>query len=342
MFSGVESLLTVFKRISERLDMSSKDFQTCSTILQKRIDIYNKVSSMLTELSNTEYDPTDFLSRSLVETIKSEASLYQLIVNQFRQQIQIELKPQLDNLNETKKLIFKNVDKQIKILTKSLKKGKNDSNAMEVIQIAGEIQSSQLPEIHKQLEDFECNRFSVIHKHLISYADLSSKFSVGQDNTYKKFLSKLNVYDPKEKSHRAVLRVLDPTITESADTEEAYAIAVADFRSNQPADLAFTRGDKIHVLSQHSSGWWEGECNGKKGLFPNTYVTLENSTDTIKSQKICAYFSIDKEYHPTLRTELDLEVGDLVFVEYYLRGRYFGENQRTGHKGSFPESCLTL
>ena len=33
-------------------------------------------------------------------------------------------------------------------------------------------------------------------------------------------------------------------------------------------------GDIIQVLNQEDEGWWEGLCNGKKGVFPSNFVQL--------------------------------------------------------------------
>lgn len=37
-------------------------------------------------------------------------------------------------------------------------------------------------------------------------------------------------------------------------------------------ELGFKTGDEIVLLSEVSDGWWEGELDGRKGLFPSNYV----------------------------------------------------------------------
>ncbi|OBZ71142.1 hypothetical protein A0H81_08739 [Grifola frondosa] len=34
-------------------------------------------------------------------------------------------------------------------------------------------------------------------------------------------------------------------------------------------------GQVIHVLNRDSSGWWDGELEGRRGWFPSNYVTSE-------------------------------------------------------------------
>ena len=44
-----------------------------------------------------------------------------------------------------------------------------------------------------------------------------------------------------------------------------------------PDELELFEGDIITILNKdvpHSEGWWEGEVNGKVGLFPSNFVEL--------------------------------------------------------------------
>ena len=50
-----------------------------------------------------------------------------------------------------------------------------------------------------------------------------------------------------------------------------------DFAPQQPnvTCLSFRAGQVIHVLNRDSSGWWDGELDGRRGWFPSNYVTSE-------------------------------------------------------------------
>ncbi|XP_064606435.1 growth factor receptor-bound protein 2-like [Liolophura sinensis] len=48
--------------------------------------------------------------------------------------------------------------------------------------------------------------------------------------------------------------------------------AVYDFDPQEQDELAFKCGDEICVLVDDDPNWWHGECNGKTGMFPATYV----------------------------------------------------------------------
>lgn len=42
----------------------------------------------------------------------------------------------------------------------------------------------------------------------------------------------------------------------------------------EPDELSLKEGDIVEILSQDEEGWWEGLCNGKKGVFPANFVEV--------------------------------------------------------------------
>jgi len=51
------------------------------------------------------------------------------------------------------------------------------------------------------------------------------------------------------------------------------ATALYDFAGDQPSDLPFFEGEVITItVEDDGSGWLAGELNGKKGIFPASYV----------------------------------------------------------------------
>ena len=68
------------------------------------------------------------------------------------------------------------------------------------------------------------------------------------------------------------------------------AKAEHSYEAKYPNELSFVEGDIITILSKHVSGidsWWEGEANGKIGIFPSSFVELlpaeeENTSVTDK------------------------------------------------------------
>ncbi|CAL1527377.1 unnamed protein product [Lymnaea stagnalis] len=48
--------------------------------------------------------------------------------------------------------------------------------------------------------------------------------------------------------------------------------AIYDFDATRPDELCIKTGDMISIYEKLRDGWWEGEANGIRGIFPSTYV----------------------------------------------------------------------
>lgn len=64
----------------------------------------------------------------------------------------------------------------------------------------------------------------------------------------------------------------------------SYVKASYDYSAQDQGELSFQEGDIIQVVSQHPSGWWTGELNGRKGTFPSNFT--EAYTPTIGNDSI--------------------------------------------------------
>jgi len=49
--------------------------------------------------------------------------------------------------------------------------------------------------------------------------------------------------------------------------------ALYDFAAEDSTELPLTKGDIINIIKK-GQDWWEGECNGRRGLFPGNYVEM--------------------------------------------------------------------
>ncbi|KAM7138751.1 SH3 domain-containing protein 21 isoform 2-T2 [Macrochelys suwanniensis] len=58
--------------------------------------------------------------------------------------------------------------------------------------------------------------------------------------------------------------------------EAEYCKAMFDYEPELQDELPLKRGDVVLVLCKETEdeGWWEGECDGKRGLFPDNFVML--------------------------------------------------------------------
>ena len=51
-----------------------------------------------------------------------------------------------------------------------------------------------------------------------------------------------------------------------------YVKAGWDYETREPGELGFVAGELIKVTSEHPSGWWFGEIDGRSGTFPSNYT----------------------------------------------------------------------
>lgn len=68
-----------------------------------------------------------------------------------------------------------------------------------------------------------------------------------------------------------------PVDSLSGDGGLGYCVATYDYEATCAEELNFSEGDVIRILRKvvHDDvddGWWEGEFNGQKGLFPSLVV----------------------------------------------------------------------
>lgn len=54
----------------------------------------------------------------------------------------------------------------------------------------------------------------------------------------------------------------------------AEALVEFDYEAEQDDELTLHVGDIIKNVSTADGGWWEGELNGKKGMFPDNFVKV--------------------------------------------------------------------
>jgi SH3 domain-containing kinase-binding protein 1 len=50
------------------------------------------------------------------------------------------------------------------------------------------------------------------------------------------------------------------------------AKCVFEYEAENEDELSLKEGDIVTVTSQEDDGWWEGELNGKSGMFPSNFV----------------------------------------------------------------------
>jgi len=136
------------------------------------------------------------------------------------------------------------------------------------------------------------------------------------------------------------------------------------YTTSEPNELSFTEGALIKVTYQDDSGWWEGELNGRVGVFPSNHVTVISggggSLSTPPPMSPGASDSYDSTggggggeqtfdqckalyaYKAEDADELTISEGDILTIEDEDdEGWYYGRNAQ-GAYGKFPSNYVEL
>ncbi|CAD5207977.1 unnamed protein product [Bursaphelenchus xylophilus] len=69
--------------------------------------------------------------------------------------------------------------------------------------------------------------------------------------------------------------------TSSTSSTKEYGRVLYDYPAEHPDELELKEGDVVVVLNKKTAdeGWYEGEINGRKGVFPENYIKLMSSNE---------------------------------------------------------------
>ncbi|XP_049631487.1 SH3 domain-containing protein 21 [Suncus etruscus] len=78
-----------------------------------------------------------------------------------------------------------------------------------------------------------------------------------------------------------------PEYQQTAYHPEYYKV-LFDYQPKAPDELALRKGDMVKVLKKttEDEGWWEGESQGRKGVFPDNFVVLPPPIKKLTRQQI--------------------------------------------------------
>lgn len=106
------------------------------------------------------------------------------------------------------------------------------------------------------------------------------------------------------------------------------ARALFQYVAQREDELSFNEGDLIVVIGKNADGWWEGEKNGVRGVFPGNYV------EEIARTRVKAQWA----YSAQRPDELSLNEGDVITV-LEERGNWH-RGECGGRTGLFPANYV--
>ena len=66
---------------------------------------------------------------------------------------------------------------------------------------------------------------------------------------------------------------------------EVEAVVMYDYSAQQDGELTVKVGDVVHSIVKIGGGWCAGVLNGRKGVFPYSYIKVTSNLHT--NQTIC-------------------------------------------------------
>lgn len=106
------------------------------------------------------------------------------------------------------------------------------------------------------------------------------------------------------------------------------ARALYSYAAQREDELSFREGDYVTVITKNADGWWEGEANGARGVFPGNYVE-EYLRPKVKAQWA---------YTAQRADELSFSEGDVIEVLEEKGNWHRGECG--GRSGLFPANYV--
>lgn len=121
------------------------------------------------------------------------------------------------------------------------------------------------------------------------------------------------------------------------------AKALYDYTADEENELGFKEGNIITILKKHEGGWWEGECNGKIGIFPGNYVEIIERKCVVNIfyflKKNVINIKATYSYKATSEDELTINEGDIITILSEAEGWMLGVNKE-GKQGLFPANHI--
>ncbi|XP_054005474.1 dynamin-binding protein-like isoform X1 [Hylaeus anthracinus] len=125
---------------------------------------------------------------------------------------------------------------------------------------------------------------------------------------------------------------------------ETLFVSIAAFPGQQDGDLSFNQGEIIIGVQDVGSGWYLGQIDSKKGIFPLTHAWQLDSKllkKAFEKKTIKRRARIKTNLKAQLEGELDLVEGEIVTVTEILNDGWCHGVSESGKEGIFPEGFVS-
>ena len=375
--NGPSETIKILSRIKERLNYPDADIKVVANFIKQRAGLEEKYANMLTTIIPQNYDDRNPILKQVISDARLEitqhrklAAALQGILPGFSiftktflptgRQLQNKISKSLSNLESKWSNVQKHrqwiFDAQAQLETVPINKKDSQIRYIQKLvsgaekpesdykQCLADVESQCGNEIFPEFNDFERQRIKKLQEFSMQFVQLKSgNHSEGQ-NKESRTCQNLATMDIEDKSDLYVKRMLNPKLdnVHFDDEIDVFCYAIDDFSSDDPNLLSFVRGDKIRIIKiDNKTGWYKGELRNKQGLYPSTF-TMVPKVGADETIPFDVYVQSKEYYRNQKLGEIDVNVGDILYLEYLVGKRCYGYNCRTNEKGLFPFSILDL
>ncbi|XP_045447051.1 SH3 domain-containing kinase-binding protein 1-like [Melitaea cinxia] len=109
----------------------------------------------------------------------------------------------------------------------------------------------------------------------------------------------------------------------------------------EPDELTVRPGDIIRDVERLPGGWWKGELRGRRGMFPDNFVSVLTEPNNARSGAVPGRCRAVFSYQPANPDELPLCVGDVLEVLGEVEEGWW-QGRRAGRSGVFPSNFVVM
>ena len=117
------------------------------------------------------------------------------------------------------------------------------------------------------------------------------------------------------------------------------AVVLHDRVPHNQAELTLKKGDFVFLSSRVTPDWYAGECRGRKGLVPASYVEMVADDETSQD---CVKAVVIKSFVARNTTELSLSRGNLVNITHRVNHAWYLGTMVSGVRGLVPAQHLEI
>ncbi|RCN53301.1 SH3 domain protein [Ancylostoma caninum] len=111
--------------------------------------------------------------------------------------------------------------------------------------------------------------------------------------------------------------------------------AIFKFDAKSPRELSLNRGDIVRLRREVDANWLEGERNGQSGIFPRSYVQMDDEFDRSRSKLRAVYPFTARSVN-----ELSLKMGEIVTFRREIDENWIEGTNHLGEIGIFPRNYV--